>query len=357
MYRKERGEAVNTEGKIMRTKKYFMTARYAAVAVLAGGLSLFVSTVSEPAFAGSKELKPANFPTRPFTIVVCYGKGGGSDQAVSALVGKMSEIMGVKVNKPNQAGAGGMNCLPPFKQTPADGYTVISHGDAIAAKYVLGIHDLDPTRDLVPLAIVSVAPSGMFIKGGDERFMTDGKPDWLKVVALAKAKPGKMTVSLVNDPMEQILVAKLEEHFGIKLKQVYFDKGGERYGSVIGGKIDLLVEQPGDVGEHVKAGTLAPVISVWPERFKMSPDTPSTRQDFGMEWEPLLRFRVILAKSDTPYNIVRYLEAVIKEAYDSPEYQKFIKKKNLDIVPSYYGVNDTEKILRQTIDDYTKALK
>ena len=32
--------------------------------------------------------KPGDYPKRPITIIVCFGKGGGSDQAVAAMQGR-----------------------------------------------------------------------------------------------------------------------------------------------------------------------------------------------------------------------------------------------------------------------------
>lgn len=321
-----------------------------AVAAMMGGLP-------GAAVAGSKEMKPADYPTRPIMILVCFGKGGGSDQAVAALQGPAQKIMGIKINKVNKPGGGGLNCLPEFSQTPADGYTILQHADPLASKYVSGDHDLNPIKNLQPLLIMNVAPTGIYIKGGDERFMTNGKPDWDKVVAYAKSKPGKLTVSNINVHMETVTMAKVEEHFGIKVKQVMFDKPAQRYGSVIGGKLDVLMEQPGDVAKHVQAGKLAPVLTIWPERFKIAPDTKATGSDFGMKWQPLLRMRGLWIRKGTPDKIVRYLEAVFEEAYNSSEHQAFIKRKSLDIVNSYYGRADMEKVLESAMNDYAKVFK
>ena len=118
------------------------------------------------------------------------------------------------------------------------------HTDGLITKYVGGVHDIHPTKDLTPLVIMNVAPTGMYIKGGDERFMTNGKPDWDKVVKHAKQGDGKLSVSNINSEMELITQIKVEKHFGFKTKQVLFNKPAQRYGAVIGGKLDVLVEQP-----------------------------------------------------------------------------------------------------------------
>ncbi|MCH7694356.1 MAG: tripartite tricarboxylate transporter substrate binding protein, partial [Proteobacteria bacterium] len=148
-----------------------------------------------------------------------------------------------------------------------------------------------------------------------------------------------------------------EKHFGFKAKQVLFAKPAQRYGAVIGGKLDILLEQPGDVSKHVEAGKLAPVLSIWPERFKIAPDTKATGPDYGLKWSPLLRFRGLFVKKGTPKEIVTYLQAVFKEAYNTKEHQAFIKRKSLDIVESYRSPADAKKELEGAIATYAKVFK
>ena len=301
--------------------------------------------------------KPGVYPKRPITIIVCYGKGGGSDQAVAAMQGPLSKIMGVKVNKINKPGGGGVNCLPDFQQAPPDGYTILQHGDGMASKYVSGDMNLHPTRDLTPIAITNVAPTAMFVNPKDERFVSDGVASWDKVVAYAKANPGKLNVSNINVAMELATMGKLEEYFGVTTQQVMCDKPAQRYGAVIGGKLDVLMEQPGDVIKHVQAGKLLPVIAIWPERFKVFADTKATGADYGLKWNPLLRIRSFWVKSDTPQEIKDYLDAVFAKAYQGDDHQAFLKRKALDIVNSYYGSKDMTKIFDEAVATYAKVFK
>lgn len=317
----------------------------------------FFALIAGPAIAGSMIKKPGNYPSRPITVICCYGKGGGSDQSVDAIAGPGAKIMGAKINKINKPGGGGLNCLPDFLQTPADGYTILQHIDTLPSRYVEGRIDLNPVEELEPLLIMNVAPTMLFVKPDDKRFLTNGKPDFDKVVAHAKANPGKMTVSNVNIPMEIVTMAVVEKHFGFTTKQVMFDKPAERYGAVIGGQLDVLMEQPGDVSKHVQAGKLAPVLAVWPERLSLYPDTLAAGKDYGLDWEPLIRYRGLFVKKGTPKEIVDYLAAVFAEAYKSDEHQAFVKRKSLDIVDSFRSAEDTRMLVKDAVKTYTKAFK
>ena len=315
----------------------------------------YAFVVAGPSFAAP--MKPGDYPSRPITIMFCYGKSGGSAQAIQAIKGPASKIMGVKINMVSKTGGGGVNCLPDLQQAPADGYTILQHTDTFVSTYVKGAHDLHPAKDMIPLIIMNVAPTGLFIRGGDKRFMTGGKPDFDKIVKFAKIKEGNLKVSNINADMELITMSMVEKHFGFKSKQVLFGKPAQRYGGVIGGKLDVLMEQPGDVSKHVAAGKLMQVLAVWPERFKTAPDAKATGADYGLKWDPLLRFRGLFIKKDTPKKIVKYLQEVLAEAYKTEEHQAFIKRKNLDIVESFRSAADSKKVMMSAIKDYAKIFK
>jgi tripartite-type tricarboxylate transporter receptor subunit TctC len=301
--------------------------------------------------------KPGGYPSRPITILICYGKSGGSAQAVQAMKGPAAKIMGTRINMISKPGGGGVNCLPDYQQSAADGYTILMHTDTIVTTYVKGAHDLKPGKDLVPLVIMNVAPTGLYIRGGDKRFITNGKADFDKVVKYAKQGEGKLTLSNLNSDMELITRIVVEKYFGYKTKQVLFGKPAQRYGAVIGGKLDVLMEQPGDVSKHVAAGKLMPLLSIWPERFKTAPDAKATGADYGMKWQPLLRFRGMFVKKETPAPIVTYLQEVMAEAYRTKEHQAFIKRKSLDIVDSFRNAEDSKKVMSAAIIDYAKIFK
>ncbi len=325
----------------------------ALLAVLAAAVSGVGLLVAGTAVAAG----PDGYPNRPITVICCYGKGGGSDQAVDAIVGPAAKIMNAKINKINITGGGGLNCLPEFLQAPADGYTLLQHIDTLPSRYVEGRIDINPVTDVESLVIMNVAPTMLFINGEDERFMTDGMPDWDKVVAYAQQEEDQLTVSNINIPMELVSMAVVENHFGFKAKQVLTGKSAERFGAVIGGQLDVLMEQPGDVSKYVEAGQLKPVLALWPTRFENFPDTKATGSDYGLDWEPLLRFRGMFTRKGTPPEIVEYLAEVFAEAYRSDEHQDFVKRKSLDIVDSFRSRADTTKIIEDSVGVYVDAFR
>lgn len=329
-------------------------ASYLIRCVAAGAFAAALSGLS----ANAAELKkPANFPTRAISVFVCVGAGGGSDVAMRALATPLEKIIGVPVQIVNKPGAGGISCLPDFNQAPPDGYTLLNHFDNVSSKYVSGENKFHPANDFVPLMIMNVVPSQIYIRSKDERFLTNGKGDIRKVVEYAKAAPGKLTVSNFNSFMERGSMSLVEKHFGFSSRQVFYDKPAERYGAVLGGKLDVLFEQPSDVLQYIQAGELQAVLTIWPTRFAMFPDTPALGADFGVKFKPLLRWRGMFARKGTPKEITDYLEAALTQAWHGAEYQAYIKKNSLDIVPSFMPSKEMRDVIEAEIVAYRDLYK
>jgi tripartite-type tricarboxylate transporter receptor subunit TctC len=266
---------------------------------------LAVTILSAASVVAQQIPKPTGYPKRGLTIIVCYGAGGGSDQMARALAAPAEKIMGVRITVINKPGGTGLACLPDFLAAPADGYTILQHTDGLVTQYTAGRINLSPRDDLIPLLTANIVPSQLYINPRDKRFLTDGKPDFNKVLAYAKAHPGKLTVANVSERggMEAITMAVLESHFGIKTKQISFDKPAERYAAVVGEHIDVLLEQPGDVKVLLEGKELLPVLTIWPTRFSAFPDTPATGADYQLDWQPVLRWRSLFVKQKTPAEI------------------------------------------------------
>ena len=334
----------------------FKVARKAAAAALAAGAVLALSATPSPVKAGDG---PDGFPKRQITIIVCFGAGGGSDQMARAMGAAAEGVLGVPVVVTNKKGAGGLGCLPDFLGAPADGYTILQHTDNLVTLYASKKSDLNPATDITPLLIANVVASQLFINAKDERFLTDGKPDFDKVLAYAKANPGQMTVANygTSENLEGVTMGKLEKFFGFTSKIVAFDKPAERYGSVIGGRIDVLFEQISDVRSLVESGDLAPVLSIWPQRFKVYPDTKSTGQDYGMEWTPTVKWRALFVRKDTPKPILDFLEDAMKTAWATESHQAWLKKKGMHLLNSYRTSAETTQIAADEIETYSDAYR
>jgi tripartite-type tricarboxylate transporter receptor subunit TctC len=322
--------------------------------------NLFVGTVTAasllaaPLVAGAGELaKPDGFPKRPITIIVPYGAGGGSDQLTRAMAAALEKAVDVGVQVVNKPGGGGLAAVPDFMTAPADGYTLMEAIDDAVTNYVSGKLREHPANDWVPVAMAQITFSQIYINPADDRYT-----DWASFVEYAKANPGGLKVANVGNlgSMERVNMLKIETGSGIETKQVAFDKPAERYSALIGGHVDALFEQPGDVKNFLDSGLMKPILTVYTERPGAFADVPAL-PDVGLDFAPLLRFRGFWARPGVPEDRLAYLEAALKDAWNSESFQEFNKGKFMDLIDSYRDTAGSVVLINDAIETYTAVYK
>ena len=297
--------------------------------------------------------KPANFPTRPLTMIVPYGAGGGSDQLARAMANSMDKVAGIKFQVVNKPGGGGTAAIPDFMLAPADGYTVMEHIDNAVSAYAKGDISENPASDWVPICTTQITFSQIYVRPDDTRFGS-----WDDIVAYAKANPGKLTMANLGKvgSMELVVMHQLQEALGIDVKQIAFDKPAERYGALIGGQVDVLFEQPGDVRSFLDAGTMKPVLTFLNERPDVFADVP-THLEVGADFEALQRFRGFYVKKGVPSDRLTFLQQACAAGFEEESYAAFNKKKYMHLINSYRDTAGSIKLINSAVDTYRAMYK
>lgn len=318
------------------------------IASVAIGLGVIVAPL-----AANAEMpdKPGGFPERPITMIVPFGPGGGSDQMARSIQGPMQDALGVPIQVVNKPGGGGRAAIPDFMSAPADGYTLMQFSDDVPTLYAAGKITENPTKDWTPIGLANIVFSQIYINAEETRFT-----DWDSFVAYAKNNTVTMANINHKGSMELITTSAIEEASGFKAQQISYDKPSERYAALIGKHVDTLFEQPSDVANFLNAGQIKPILTVLRERPAAFPDVASLN-DIGLDWEPLLRIRGIFVRADVPADRKAYLEAAMKEAYDSDEFQAFLKKNFMTAINSYADSDEATRKIDAMLDTYRKAYK
>ena len=311
-------------------------------------LSFFLGLTAVSAYAMNK---PGNFPDRPIILIVPYGTGGGSDQLSRALAFSLEKVVDVPIIVVNKPGGGGIAGLSDFFSARNDGYTLVQHIDDSATLYAAKKIKENPAVDWFPVCIVQITFSQLYISGKSKKFT-----DWDSVLQAMRTK--KLTVANVSHmgSMERISMYLLEQSLNFKTTQVSFDKPAERYGALIGGHVDLLFEQPGDVKAYIKSKDMIPVLTflnVRPEAFS---DVPCLK-DINANIEPLYRFRGFFIPKGVPLDRIKYLEWAFSEAWNSEAFQKFNISKYMHLINSYRNIEDGKKLVNDTVAFYEKMYK
>jgi tripartite-type tricarboxylate transporter receptor subunit TctC len=207
------------------------------------------------------------YPSRAIEYIVPWGPGGGADQLARKSAVLLEKILNVPLPVINVPGATGGTGITKMLAAPADGQSI--------AIYIADSHAVLATgeatwkmSDIVPVARMILAPSFLFV-AADSRFKS-----WADFEKEAKANPGKLKVATLGfGSVDDITLTYLEGK-GVKVVQVPYSKPSERYVSVLGGHVDALYEQAGDVQQYLTGKQIRPIIMFGPQRFEFFKDVP-----------------------------------------------------------------------------------
>ena len=320
--------------------------RMSAAAALAAALA-------SPGAAAEMLEKPTGFGARPLTMIVPFGPGGGSDQLSRAMAKAMEEVAGLTFQVVNKPGGGGTAAIPDFMIAPADGYTVLEHIDNAISAYAAGDIRENPADDWLPLCTAQITFSQIYIRPDDERFS-----DWDSFAAYAKANEGNVTMANLGKvgSMELVVMEQLQSALGLKINQIAFDKPAERYAALIGGHVDVLFEQPGDVRNFLDAGQMVPILTFLNERPDVFATVP-THREAGADFEALTRFRGFYVKKGVPDNVASFLSDACEAGFRTASFQEFNQKKYMHLIESFRDSAGSVALINDAVQTYRDMYK
>ena len=320
----------------------------AGLVAMAGSANAFECKVKEASMS-----KPGGFPDRALTMIVPYGPAGGSGQVAAAMAEAVTSLTGVSINRDHKSGGSGTVGMTAYMAAPADGYSVLEHIDDASSAHALDSSRPNPATDLIPLVTSQVTFSQIYIRTNETRYT-----DWKSFVAWVKAQNGKATIANVSKEgsMERVTMKFITDSTGMSIQQISFDKGAPRYGALLGGQVDALYEQPGDVRKFLDSGDFKPILTIFNDRPSVFADVP-THREMGMDFEPLLRFRGFYVHKDAPKDRVEWLKWAFQRGYCEDSYQKFNESKFMTVIDSYRDTEGSIALINATIPQYREVYK
>ena len=320
----------------------------AGLVAMAGSANAFECKVKEGSMS-----KPGGFPDRALTMIVPYGPAGGSGQVAAAMAEAVTSLTGVSINRDHKSGGSGTVGMTAYMAAPADGYSVLEHIDDASSAHALDSSRPNPATDLIPLVTSQVTFSQIYIRTNETRYT-----DWKSFVAWVKAQNGKATIANVSKEgsMERVTMKFITDSTGMSIQQISFDKGAPRYGALLGGQVDALYEQPGDVRKFLDSGDFKPILTIFNDRPDVFADVP-THLEMGMDFEPLLRFRGFYVHKDAPKDRVEWLKWAFQRGYCEDSYQKFNESKFMTVIDSYRDTEGSIALINATIPQYREVYK
>jgi tripartite-type tricarboxylate transporter receptor subunit TctC len=190
-------------------------------------------------------------------------------------------------------------------------------------------------------------------------------PSYLFVIKDSPIKNGEEFVRIAKERELKIAIAgyntlddlavKMMIKKGVKLVPVVFSKPNERYASPLGGHVDVLLEQTGDVRSFLDAGQMRPILIFEKKRNPLYPDLP-TLYELGVEVAIPPNFRCIVTKAGVPEDRKRILADAFKQVVATPEWKAFVEKQ--ECAPdSYMGPTQFPSWVAELYEDLKEMVK
>jgi tripartite-type tricarboxylate transporter receptor subunit TctC len=286
------------------------TSAVAGLAMLAGGVGAHAQ----------------GYPSRAVTIVVPFSAGGPSDALSRVLGERMRASLGQSFVVENVTGAGGSIGVGRTVRAAPDGYTIgFGHlGTNVfnGAIYPLGydlLADLEPIALLPSNPMVVVSRNTLPAKNFQELLA------WLKSNPVSAGTAGAGSGS-------HIAAVYLQSFTGLQFQYVPYRGTGPALNDLVGGQIDIIVDQTSNSMAQIRAGTIRAYAISAKERWAAAPDIP-TADEAGLPGFYMTLWSGLWAPKGTPKDIIGKLNGAVVEALADQGVRKRLNDLGLEIPP------------------------
>lgn len=267
----------------------------------------------------------AQYPERPVTFLNGYPPGGMVDIVSRALVEGLKKKFPKGIAVVGRPGAGGSLAMAELAQAKPDGHTII-----LAPLSTLVIH---PQLNDLPYKTPDDYETILNVVSFYSLLVVKPDSPWKTIqefTAAAKASPGKLRVGTPGEGTSSHLsMEELQRRSGITFTHVPFSGWGESSPALLGGHIEGLVAQPGEVKPLVEAKKMRVLMVFQSKRHAAYPDAPSAK-DMGWDSVTGVMFVVVTPKG-TPAPVQKYIHDAFKAAMEEPLFVNTINQRVIDI--------------------------
>jgi len=291
------------------------------------------------------------YPNKPIKIIVPFAPGGNVDVTARLVAPALTEALKQPVVVENKPGAAGVIGADFVVRSPADGYTLLmgSNSTFSVAPSLYPKNPYNPVRDFAPVIMIASAPFVLVTNPGL------AAKDARELVAMAKASPGKLTMSSAGTGSSNHLVGELfQDISGAKFTHVPYKGSGQALTDLMGGQVQLHFDQITSAASHIQAGKLRPLLVTAPARVPMLPDVP-TAAEAGYPTFEATNVTGLIAPAGTPREVIDKLNAATQKVIA----QAAVREKFAGIGASATGgtPEDFAAYIRDDFSKWTRIVK
>lgn len=270
------------------------------------------------AFAAVGLLAPSvavAFPNKPIRIVVPYSAGGNADLLARALGQRMADALGQSAVVDNRAGGASITGTDIVARSSPDGHTLLLTGTAHTTNSTLFKKlPYDSLKDFSGVTLIATAPLLLLVNPSLPAKSTS------ELIALAKAKPGQITLASAGIGGGSHLAGELFEFSaGVDLIHVPYKGSAPALTDLMGGQVSVMFETIIAGLPHVRSSSKLRALAVTSaKRSPLLPDIPTVAEG-GVSGYESNSWYGVLTPSQTPRSVVSLLNSVITRILKQPD--------------------------------------
>lgn len=267
-----------------------------------------------------------SYPNRMVRFIVPLAPGGVADVMSRMIAEHLQKTWGQPFVVENRPGAGTAIGMDAVAKASPDGYTLglgNIAANAINPAFQRERIPYDPINAFAPITLVGITPSMLVIN--PQKVPVRTLPEF---IAYLKANPDKVTYgssgvgTSLHIGMELFMLKS-----GTKMTHVPYRGSAPMLTDLIAGQIDAALDAASTSLQHVESGKLRALGISTPERAFFAPDLPPIKDTVpGVE---VKAWHGVMAPAGTPPEIIRKLEAEIRDFLGQPATEAKLKEQGV----------------------------
>ncbi len=287
-------------------------------------LLIFVVAIAELSSnrAWSQEFKP----TKQIETVVHTGPGGGSDlfaRAIAEMLQK-EKLITQRMQVVNKSGGGPAVAMAYLAEKKGESHTVGFYTGVWVTNPLTTVEATVTMKDLTPITRLVLEPAVIAVKA-DSPYKT-----MKDFVEAAKKSPKQLAQSggsiTSRDNLMRLLLQKAT---GAQWNFISFPSGGERLSNLLGGHVQMMVIEPQEAGEQIRAGNLRVVATLTEKRLASMPNVPTIKEQ-GIDVPLIPQARGLVAPPAAPKEVVQYWESVFDTFVKTPTWKQYVEQNQFE---------------------------